>query len=220
MSRIRLCSFLLAGLSCWLFLSGCISVDIHTKAARNLSGTRTYRITLEPMLARVYRSGASAKMFDFPGQDLENKKGIIADYKKEDPGNDGSLVLEWSYRAKRLADFSGERDTVLFSKRFARWWIYYSYYEHYLPRKDTTSGSLSGSSNFTNRLTMPGQIYSCNGDSLAGSTALWTRSMTNVAREGLVMQALSREINPLLLVLLPLLLGGIFYLALKSKIQK
>lgn len=220
MRMVRFCSYLLAGLSCWLFLSGCISVDIETRAGRDRSGSRTYRITLEPMLARVYRSGASAKMFDFPGQDLEKQTGIIAVSKQEIEEKDGSLELVWSYRSPRLENFSSERDTVLYSKRLVKWWIYYSYYEHYLPRKDTSNISSAGGTWLKNSLTMPGQIYSCNSDSLSGSKAVWLRSMAVSAREGLVMTAQSREINPLLLVLLPIFLGVIFYFLLKHRMKK
>jgi hypothetical protein len=219
MSMNRLCSHLLAGLSCWLFLSGCISVDIQTRAGRDLSGSRTYRITLEPMLARVYRSGASAKMFDLPGQDMEKQKGVSAVSKQEIQGKDGSLELVWSYSSPRLENFSSQTDTVIFSKRAAKWWIYYSYYEHLLPRRDTSDIPSAGSTWLKNSLTLPGQIYSSNGDSLSGSRVVWLRSMDTSARGGLVMTVQSREINPLLLVLLPVFLGVIFYFLLKRRIK-
>jgi hypothetical protein len=219
MRQVRLCSRLLAGLSCWLFLSGCISVDIQTEAGRDLSGSRTYRITLEPMLARFYRAGASAKMFDLPGQDLEKQKGVSAVSKQEIPGEDGSLELVWSYRSSRLDDFSSQTDTVIFSKRAVKWWIYYSYYERYLPRRDTSNIPAARGTWFKNSLTLPGQVYSSNGDSLSGSRVVWLRSMDASAQGGLVMTAQSREINPLLLVLLPVLLGAICYLLLKRRIK-
>ncbi|MBU1355333.1 MAG: hypothetical protein KJ620_02070 [Candidatus Edwardsbacteria bacterium] len=219
MNRVRLCSHLLAGLSCWLFLSGCISVDIQTKAGRDLSGSRTYRITLEPMLARFYRSGAPGKMFDFPGQDLEKQKGVSAVSKQEIEAKDGSLELVWSYRSSRLDNFSSETDTVIFSKRAVKWWIYYSYYERYLPRRDTSNIPAAGSTWLKNSLTLPGQVYSSNGDSLSGSQIVWLRSMDASARGGLMMTAQSREINPLLLVLLPVFLGVIFYFLLKYRIK-
>ncbi len=220
MSRVRLCSHLLAGISCWLFLSGCISVDIETRAGRDLSGSRDYRITMEPMLARVYRSGVSAKMFDFPGQDLEKQKGISLVAKKENLREDGSLELTWSYRSRRLEDFTSRRDTVLFSKRMVKWWIYYSFYQHCLPRRDTSSIPAPGSARFRNSLTMPGQIYFSNGDSVSGSRTVWLRSMDIPSREGLVMTAESREINPLLLILLPVFLMAAFYVLARYRIKK
>lgn len=219
MRRIRLCSHLLAGFCCWLFLSGCISVDIQTKAGRDLSGSRTYRITLEPMLARIYRSGASARMFDLPGQDLEELKGVSVVSRQEVPGKDGSLELVWSYRSPRMDNFTSPIDTVIFSKRAVKWWIYYSYYERYLPRRDTSNIPAAGSTWLKNSLTLPGQVYSSNGDSLSGSRVVWLRSMDASARGGLVMTAHSREVNPLLLVLLPVLLGAMFYFLLKPRIK-
>jgi hypothetical protein len=219
MIRIRLCSHLLAGLSCWLFLSGCLSVDIQTKAGRDLSGSRTYRITLEPMLARIYRSGASARMLDLPGQDLEKLKGVSVVSRQEVLAKDGSLELVWSYRSPRMDNFTSPIDTVIFSKRAVKWWIYYSYYERYLPRRDTSNIPAAGSTWLKNSLILPGQVCSSNGDSLSGSRVVWLRSMDTSARDGLVMTARSREINPLLLVLLPVLLGFISYFLLKGRIK-
>lgn len=219
MSKVRLCPFLLAGLSCWLFLSGCLSVEIETKASRNLSGIRTYRITLEPMLARLYRSGASAKLFDLPGQDLDRKDGIIALFKKELEGKDGSLNLEWSYRAKTLGNLSDRNDSLYFSKRHAKWWIYYDYYERYLPAKDTSNYSVAVNSNFISRLSLPGQIISCNADSTKGSEVLWVRPMSEVTKSGMVFTATSREINPILLILIPIVLGFVIYLVFRSKLK-
>ena len=224
MKMIRLCSYLLAGLFCWLFLTGCISVDIETKAGSDLSGSRTYRITLEPMLARLYRSGASVRMFDFPGQDLEKQKGISVISKQERENEDGSLELVWSYKSGRLENFSTVRDTIHFSKRRHKWWIYYSYYERYLSRNDTNNTSAAGSIRFKNSLTMPGQICSSNGDSLSGSKVVWLRSMDVSARGGLVMIAESKELNQFCLIFLILFILAviiiIYNIHLRNKILK
>lgn len=218
MSRVRRCCCLLAGFFCWLFLPGCISVDIETRAARNLSGTRTYRIIVEPMLAQVYRSGASAKMFDFPGQDLEKQKGVNVVSKEERKNEDGSLELVWSYKSDRLINFTTSRDTVIFSKRRHKWWIYYSYYERHLPRKDTSNVSAPKNAGFKNSLVMPGQVYFSNSDSLSGSRAVWLRTMDISAREGLVMVAESREINSLYVLLMLLIAGFSVALIYRRKI--
>jgi hypothetical protein len=218
MSRIRLCSHLLAGISCWLFLSGCLSVDIETRAGRDLSGSRTYHITLEPMLARVYNAGVASKMFDFPGQDLEKHDGIVSISKTEAKKDDGSLELVWSYKAKRLRDFSEERDSLTYSKRYDKWWIYYNYYERCLPRDDTSRITGAGNARYKSRLLLPGQVISHDGDSLAGSAVVWVRPMDVAARAGLVMNASSREINPVYLVLALVTLCIAFYFALRKRI--
>jgi hypothetical protein len=215
MKSPRLGLLALAGIGCWLFLSGCLSAEVETRVSRNLSVVRSYRLRLDPVPARLYRT--SPAMFSLPGQDLDKLPGVEVVEKREVQERQGGLELLWSYRASRAENFSSGNDSLRLSRRRSGWWLNYNYYERILPRSDTASLAEHGGGSFRALLVMPGQMRDCNGDSTDGSRVVWQRTMESAATEGLVMSAQSREIDPLFLLFLALAGGGLMLLGISRR---
>lgn len=211
----RRCAFGLAGIGCWLFLSGCLTAEVETRVSRNLSAVRSYRLRLDPVPARLYR--ASPGIFSLPGQELEKLPGVEVVEKRESLDRQGGLELRWTYRANRPESFSTGKDSLWLSRRRSGWWIYYSYYERISPRSDSIRLTEPGGGSFRAVLVMPGEVKECNGDSSDGTRVLWSRSMESAAGEGLVMSAQSREIDSLILLVLALVGGGLMLLAVSRR---
>lgn len=205
----------LAGIGCWLFLSGCLTAEVETRVSRNLSAVRSYRLRLDPVPARLYST--TPGMFSLPGQELDKQPGVEVIEKRESLDRQGGLELLWTYRAPRPENFSTSNDSLWLSRRRSGWWIYYSYYERISPRGDSVGLAGPGGGSFRAVLVLPGQVKECNGDSSDGTRVLWIRSMESAARQGLVMSAQSREIDPLILLVLALVGGGLMLLAVSRR---
>lgn len=215
MIAYRRCGLGLAGIGCWLFLSGCLTTEVETRVSRNLSAVRSYRLRLDPVPARLYRT--TPGMFNLPGQELEKLPGVEVVEKRETLDRQGGLELLWTYRAPRPENFSAGNDSLWLSRRRSGWWIYYSYYERISPRSDSAGLAEPGGGSFRAVLVLPGQVKECNGDSANDTRVLWIRSMESAAREGLVMSAQSREIDPLILLGLALVVGGLMLSAVSLR---
>jgi hypothetical protein len=190
----------------WLLLvliacSGCLSVDIETRADRTGGGTRSYLVTLDPSLATTYESASSAgKLFKLPGDDLLDKPGVTLVARSQDKDTSGVMAVRKSFRAGRLSDAGTAADSISYAVVRQGVWISYRYREHYLASdidSNKVMGFYGGGYRFRHMLRLPGTLVRTNADTTSRGVAVWSRPMRQVRAEGLVMKAESREIDPL-----------------------
>ncbi|MBI4726516.1 hypothetical protein HY768_04715 [candidate division TA06 bacterium] len=208
--RLRLklypASFLLALACC-----GCFSVEFQTAVNRRGGGTRTVEIVMAPMMAGLYKkTDGTGKLFNIPGQGLQAKSEVKLTGSAKTELDDGSLKLSWNYRADRVELFSDGDDSVKFKITKSGLWVYYEYLEIISASKPEPAAPAAGQDIYwiRHKLVMPGQIVGHNSDSITPGGLVWNRSLGQVTAAGLTMEARSRELNPLYL-----LLAGISLLA-------
>ena len=204
---------LLLALAC----CGCFSVEFQTAVNRRGGGTRTVEIVMDPMMAGLYKkTDGSGKLFQIPGQGLQEKPGVKLTGSAKIELDDGSLKLTWNYRTSRVELFSDGNDSVKLNITRDGIWVYYEYRE-IISASNPEPGGPKGDQNIyriRHRLALPGQIVGHNSDSIQSGGLVWNRSLGQVTAAGLIMEASSRELNPLYLLLAAILLaagGGYFY---------
>ncbi len=212
--RLKLFSaVLLTALTC----CGCFSVEYQTVIGRRGGGVRAIEIVMDPMMAGLYnKTPGSDKFFKIPGQGLQTKPGVFLTGNGKTEMDDGSLKLSWSYRTGRAELFSDGNDSVKINITNPGIWICYEYRESILSSQTDSAGQFAGSSTYRirHKLAMPGQVISHNSDSIQSGLLIWNRPLGQVTSNGLIMEARSRELNPLYLLLAAILLaagGGYFY---------
>jgi len=192
---------------------GCFSVEYQTEINRRGGGTRTVEIVMDPMMAGLYnKSSVSEKLFNIPGQGLQAKNGVVLAGSSKAELDDGSLKLSWRYRTGRAELFSDGADSLKLNIARAGLWVYYEYREIIPASQPEKSQPSSGQNIYRirHKLAMPGQVISHNADSILSGSLIWNRPLGQVTDVGLVMEARSRELNPIYILLaLFLLLAGV-----------
>jgi hypothetical protein len=195
---------------------GCFSVDVQTAVNRRGGGTRTVEIVMDPMMAGLYKkTGGSGKLFQIPGQGLQEKPGVKLTGSAQTEMDDGSLKLNWDYRTGRVELFSDGNDSIKLNVTRSGLWVCYEYMENISaskPEPDVPNAE-PATYRIRHKLIMPGQIVGHNSDSIQSGGLVWNRPLGQVTASGLLMEARSRELNPLYLLLAAILLaagGGYF----------
>ncbi|MDO9026455.1 MAG: hypothetical protein Q7U87_01090 [bacterium] len=198
-------------------ICGCFSVDVKTSVNRRGGGTRTVEIVMDPMMAGLYKkTDGSGKLFQIPGQGLQEKPGVTSTGSSKTELEDGSLKLAWNYRAGRVEQFSDGNDSVKINITRSGLWVHYEYLECISASKPEPASPGTGQDVYRirHKLTLPGQIVSHNCDSIQSGGLVWSRPLGQVTSAGLKMEARSRELNPWFIFITAILLaagGGYFY---------
>jgi hypothetical protein len=203
---MRLRPFFYGAVTALAACSGCLSVDIETRAERTGGGTRSYVVTLDPSLATTYESASSAgKVFRLPGDDLLGKPGVALVARSQAKDTSGVMQVRKSFRAGRLTDAGTPTDSIRYEVVRGGLWVTYRYAEHYLA-SDIDSSQVGGATGeryrFRHALRLPGRIVTTDADSARDGAVIWSRPMRQVRADGLAMSAESREIDPLALAVL------------------
>lgn len=204
---------LLLALAC----CGCFSVEFQTEVNRRGGGTRTVEIIMDPMMAGLYKkTGGSGKLFQIPGQGLQEKPGVKLTGSAKTELDDGSLKLTWNYRTGRVELFSDGDDSIKLKVTRSGLWVCYEYMENIsasTPEPDVPNAE-PATYRIRHKLIMPGQIVGHNSDSIQSGGLVWNRPLGQVTASGLLMEARSRELNPFYLLLAAIVLaagGGYYY---------
>ena len=212
--KLRLELYLTVG-AVTLLCCGCFSLEFQTAVNRRGGGTRTVEIVMDPMMAGLYKkTSGSDKFFKIPGQGLQEKSGVTLTGSAKTELDDGSLKLAWDYRTGRVELFSDGNDSINLKITKSGLWVYYQYLENIAASKPEPDAPDAGQTIYRlrHRLVMPGQIVGHNSDSIQSGCLVWNRPIGQVTAVGLNMEARSRELNPLYL-LLPAILpiaGAVF----------
>ncbi|MDP2806972.1 MAG: hypothetical protein Q8O74_02405 [bacterium] len=196
---------------------GCFSVEFQTAVNRRGGGTRIVEIVMDPMMAGLYKkTSGSDKFFKIPGQGLQEKSGVTLTGSAKTELEDGSLKHTWNYRAGKVELFSDGTDSILFNIERSGLWVYYTYRENISSSKSEPGDALSSDQaayRLRHELSMPGQIVSHNSDSIQSGGLVWNRPLGQVTTAGLIMEARSRELNPIFLLLAAVLtIAGALFL--------
>jgi hypothetical protein len=202
---VRLRLFFYAAL-CLAALPGCLSVEITTTADRGGGGERAYRIAVDQAVASMYDSSAgTTEVLPLPGDGLEKQPGVVLVSRTQSKDTSGGLLVDKRYRAARLDNASSAGDSIRYGIEQRGVWLYYRYREHYLASKADSVRAMETAGEryrFRHQLRLPGRLVTHNADSIVMGEAVWSRPMGQVKARGLVMEAASREINPLLWIVL------------------
>ncbi len=183
--------------------AGCMSVEIETRADRQGGGTRDYTVILHPSLATTYESARrDGEVFSLPGDALLDKPGVSLVSRSEARDSGGFLAVVKSFRADRLADASTAGDSISYSVAREGLRLSYRYREHYLATRADTGGAGEERYRFRHSLRLPGRMLRSDADSLVDGAAVWSRPMSRVRAEGVVMTAESGELDRLALAVL------------------
>jgi len=192
-------------------------VEFQTAVNRRGGGTRIVEIVMDPMMAGLYnKTDGSGKLFQIPGQGLQKKTGVKLTGSAKTELDDGSLKLTWNYRTGRVGLFSDGNDSIKLKITRSGLWVYYEYLESISVTKPEPDSPDAGQDIYRirHKLVMPGQLVSHNSDSLQSGGLVWNRPLGQVTSKGMTMEARSRELNPVYLLLAAILLaagGGYLY---------